>query len=293
VPRRFPPGSSWLYAALYAGPASADAVLTEVVAPLRARLREQGSVTGWFFLRYGDPAWHLRVRFHGDPARLSSEALPALQEAVAPLLTDGRMHRLQLDTYEREVEALGGLAAIGHVERLFEADSDAVVDLVPTLPQGEAGLDARWRLALLGMHRALLDLGLDLQQRRTLVTTLRENHAREQRVDTATKRELGQRFRAERADLEVLLAPDSEPPAALAHAVAAIDRRGEVWTEHIGRLRALDEQDELTVPWSQLAERVLHLHANRVLRFAQRRQECVLYDFLSRLYEAEAARGGR
>ena len=53
------------------------------------------------------------------------------------------------------------------------------------------------------------------------------------------------------------------------------------------------EEDELTVPWSQLAERVLHLHANRLLRHAKRRQECVLYDFLARIYDAEAARADR
>jgi hypothetical protein len=30
-----------------------------------------------------------------------------------------------------------------------------------------------------------------------------------------------------------------------------------------------------------------------MLRFLQRRQECVLYDFLARLYDAKAAREGR
>jgi lantibiotic biosynthesis protein len=288
--RRFPPGSSWLYAKLFTGPASADAVLTEVVAPLRERLRATGGLDGWFFLRLGDPDWHLRVRLHGAPAWSSGEALPALQEALAPLLDEGRVCRLQLDTYEREVEALGGPAAIGHVERLFEADSDAVVDLLASLPRGDGGLDTRWRLALYGMHRALLNLGLGLEARRSLLATLREDYAREHRVDTATRREMGRRFREERTAIEALLDPGADVPDGLADGAAAIERRGEAWTEPITRLRALDEQGELTVPWSRLAERVLHLHANRLLRFAPRRQECVLYDLLARLYDGEAAR---
>ena len=288
--RRFPPGSSWLYAKLFAGPASADAVLVEVVAPLRERLRADGDLDRWFFLRFGDPDWHLRVRLHGSPERLTSEALPALQEALGPLLAEDRVHRVQLDTYERELEALGGPAAIDHVERLFEADSDAVVDLLATLPRGDDGLDARWRLALLGMHQALLDLGLDLDARRSLLATLREGFAREHRVDVATKREMGRRFRKERDAIEALLSSGAEPPDGLAAGVAAIDRRGEAWAEPIARLRALDQQGQLTVPWTQLAERVLHLHANRLLRHAQRRQECVLYDLLARLYEGETAR---
>jgi lantibiotic biosynthesis protein len=291
--RRLPPGSPWLYAKLFVGPASADAVLTEVVAPLREQLRADSGLDRWFFLRFGDPDWHLRVRLHGSPQRLAGEALPALQEALAPLLADGRVHRLQLDTYERELEALGGPAAIDHMEQLFEADSDTVVALLATLPRGDDGLDARWRLALYGMHRALLDLGLDLDARRSLLATLREGYAREHRVDVATKREMGRRFREERAAIEALVSPGAKPPDGLIAGVAAIDRRREAWDEPIARLRALDEQRELTVPWTQLAERVLHLHANRLLRHAQRRQECVLYDLLARLYDGEAARARR
>jgi hypothetical protein len=39
-----------------------------------------------------------------------------------------------------------------------------------------------------------------------------------------------------------------------------------------------------------LAPSYLHLHANRVLRSAQRVQEMVLYDFLARLYDSRSAR---
>lgn len=291
VERRFPPGSSWLYAKLYAGPTTADAVLTQTVAPLRDRWRTDDSVTGWFFLRYGDPQWHVRLRLHGEPTRLWDEVLSDLQQTVAPLLADGRLWRVQLDTYDRELEALGGPEAIGHVEGLFEADSDAVIELLAGLPRGDAGLDARWRLALLGLHRALIDLGFDLDARRALLGELRRRYGREHRADAATARELGRRFRQERAALDALIAPDAEPPGALAPGVAALAHRSTTWADHLGRLRALDHRRQLTVSWPQLAERVLHLHANRLLRFAHRRQEYVLYDFLTRLYESHAARG--
>src|SRR5262249_22589613 len=104
VERTFPPGSEWLYAKLYTGTATADRVLSEVVRPVVGAALQSGAADGWFFLRYGDPDWHLRLRFHGAPERLHAEVLPALQAAVAPLLDDGRLWRAQLDTYEREVE---------------------------------------------------------------------------------------------------------------------------------------------------------------------------------------------
>ncbi len=293
VRRRFPPGSSWLYAKLYAGASSADAALTEGVTPLLAQLRETGGLDGWFFLRMNDPDDHLRLRLHGEPRWLTDVVWPALQAHLASLLDDGRIHRLQIDTYERELDALGGPAAIAPVEQLFRADSDAALGVLANLPRGDAGLDARWRVTLLGMHRALLDLGLDLDARRALVAELRDGSAREHRVDTATKRELGRRFREERPAIEALLADDPDPPEALRGGVAALDPRRHAWAAPIAELRTLADGGRLTVPWSRIAERTLHLHANRMLRAAQRRQECVLYDFLARLYDGEVARADR
>jgi len=41
---------------------------------------------------------------------------------------------------------------------------------------------------------------------------------------------------------------------------------------------------------TELALSYAHMIANRLLRSAQRRQEMVIYDFLARLYESQAAR---
>jgi hypothetical protein len=38
------------------------------------------------------------------------EVPPALNEAIAPALADGLLHRVSLDTYEREIERYRGLA---------------------------------------------------------------------------------------------------------------------------------------------------------------------------------------
>src|SRR6185436_14813110 len=108
----------------------ADRLLREVVRPVVDRALASGAANGWFFVRYADPDEHLRLRFSGDPARLSSEVLPALRDLVEPLLADGRLLRFQLDTYEREVERYGGAEGIILAERVFEADSRAVLDIV-------------------------------------------------------------------------------------------------------------------------------------------------------------------
>jgi hypothetical protein len=133
--RRFPPGSAWLYAKLYTGPATADQVLQEVVRPVTAAALGAGAADRWFFIRYADPDWHVRLRFPGRPERLQEEVLPLLQAAAAPLLEDGRLWRLQLDTYEREVERYGGSAGIVLAEKLFHLDSEAVLEMLGLFPE--------------------------------------------------------------------------------------------------------------------------------------------------------------
>src|SRR5687768_771394 len=107
TPRRFLPGSSWLFLKLYTGMATADELLRDYLAPAIRAAIEQQLATGWFFIRYGDPDWHIRLRFTGDPHRLTSELLPFLHRALAPASEAGLLWRIVVDTYEREVERYG------------------------------------------------------------------------------------------------------------------------------------------------------------------------------------------
>jgi len=291
ITRRFPPGSEWLYAKLYVGTSIADQVLRDIVRPLTEELLQSGAVESWFFIRYGDPDWHLRLRLHGVPERLHSEALPALQAAAALLLEDGRLWRMQLDTYEREVERYGGEEGVQLAERLFHIDSEAVLDIMELLETGDTGLDERWRLTLRGMHMILDDLGLDLGARHSLLNRIRKAFAMEFRADEHLIGQLGDRFRKERRDLELLLdsAQDSESP--LWPGIEILQRRSEQWASTIMELKAGAQAGRLSLPLAELASSYLHMHANRLLRSAQRGQEMVIYDYLARLYESQLARG--
>src|SRR5262249_40621224 len=147
APSVFAPGSEWLYAHLYTGTSTADQVLTEVVAPVAARALAAGSADRWVFLRYADPSFHVRLRLHGAPDRLWSEVLRDLFETVRPLLGDGRIGRLVLQTYQRETDRYGGPRGIEIAERIFQADSEAVGAVVAAF-SGDLGAGARWLLAL-------------------------------------------------------------------------------------------------------------------------------------------------
>jgi thiopeptide-type bacteriocin biosynthesis protein len=287
--RSFPPGSEWLYAKLYAGAATVDQILLQVVRPLTKLIMQTGAADRWFFIRYGDPDWHLRLRFHGEPGRLQTQVWPAFQSAVAPLLEDGRVWRVQLDTYEREVERYGGPEGVVLAERLFQADSEAVLALLATLPE-DARSDTRWRLALGGVDLLLCDLGFDFAAKSAVMKRLRDAFAREFRVDANLKHQLGEKYRKERQRLEALLDSYSDAAHAAPSACSAFGQRSERLAPVIDELKALEMAGCLSGPLTRLAPSYIHMHINRLLRSAQRCHEVVLYDFLDRLYESRLAR---
>ena len=81
-------------------------------------------------------------------ARPSTRSSPAWSTTASSTTPSSR-------TYRREVERYGGPEGILVAERVFHADSDAVVELLDLFEPGAAGLDARWRIGLLGTDRLL------------------------------------------------------------------------------------------------------------------------------------------
>ncbi|HJR46021.1 MAG TPA: lantibiotic dehydratase [Actinomycetota bacterium] len=280
--RSFVPGSEWLFAKIFTGSATSDLVLREVMAPLVESFVASGTVTRWFFVRYSDPHWHLRLRMNGEPAALMNEVLPALTALVEREIEKGRVWRFQLDTYEREVDRYGGPGGIEAAEDVFHADSDAAIEVLRAAP-GDEGMEARWRLALVGVDRLFEDFGLDLGSKRRLARRQREAYALEFGAGTELKKRIGARFREEKAALAKEMAGgfgDRMP----SESRAILDRRSRSFEGSIGAIKDLQAHGGLTVRLDELAATFAHMWVNRVLRSAHRAQEYVIYDFLDRLY---------
>ena len=291
--RSYPPGSEWLYAKLYSGPAAADRVLLQAIAPVAAEAVASGAADRWFFLRFADPEWHLRVRFHGDPDALWDGVLPALRRAVAPMLgEDGLVWRLQLDTHERTVDWSTGAAGVELAERIYQADSEAVVAILDRLEPGDQGEDERWRLALAGAARLLDDLGLTGLEKQAAADDLRAAFAREFRVDGRLRGQIGDRFRAERANLQALIDRQWDRAHPLAAGFEVLDRRSEAIAPVVRRLAALQADGTVPARPHAVATSLVHLHFDRLLRSAQRAQEVIMYDFLARLCRSASRRPG-
>jgi thiopeptide-type bacteriocin biosynthesis protein len=281
--RRFEPGSEWLYANLYGPVAAADEVLIDHVGPLARGLRAAGSVDRWFFIRYADPASHLRVRFHGRPRELIAEALPALHEATAPLLAADLLYRISLDTYEREVERYGGLEGVELMERLAEADSEAVIEI---LGHKASGVERR-HLAVASVAALYADAGLPIERRHACCNHLRSAWPL---GGAALGAQLGAQERSERPTLAAILdaLEEDEPEPQL----AALRKRSEIIAPVMARMRSLEDERRLEAPIDDVMSALAHMAVNRLLVRGANADEVRVHDALARIYESQMARMG-
>src|SRR5439155_14295467 len=124
-------------------------------------------------------------------------------------------------------ERYGGPEAIELAEHIFQADSDAVLEMLEILEEGDAGEDERWRLAIVGIDAMLGDLGLDLDGKHAVMAQVRREFGKEHRADEHVKRGLADQFRRESNRRERLLDPDRNRESWLSPGIEVIRSRSE------------------------------------------------------------------
>lgn len=249
------PGSDWLYAKLY-GPADGhDELLADAVRRFGEFATGSGLAQLWFFLRYADPEPHLRVRFGGDPGQLLSGLLPALCKWAQDLIDDGFCSKLSLDTYEREIERYGGLAAMPSAEQIFSVDSATVVELLHLVRSQDVTLD-RALLAVLSVDALLDELGLDVDGRLAFCRDV-----------VVARHETGADYRVRQRELRRLLGlRDAGDDGSGAPQLARVlQSRRSALAPLAGQLQALEHGGQLTKPLSAIVGSLVHMHCNRLL----------------------------
>lgn len=122
------PEPEWLQYNLYTGPQLADVLLVQTISPLLQDLMKRGALSGWFFIRYGDPAYHLRLRIRPSGGR-ETEALGAVDRMLLTVAGQVLVRDVTQGGYIREVRRYGGPELISIAECIFEVDSDLALSL--------------------------------------------------------------------------------------------------------------------------------------------------------------------
>jgi thiopeptide-type bacteriocin biosynthesis protein len=286
--RIFIPGDEWLYIKIYTGFKTADIILAEVFPGILKKLKAEQITDRWFFIRYMDPEHHLRVRFYlNDPNNLS--IISIINEFLKPYVSNGLVWKVQVDTYQRELERYGE-ETIEHAETIFNHDSEAIINILSLL-QDDATDNYRWQVALKMIDNFLNDFGFNIDRKHTIATYLSENYRTEFGFTTSEyKVQLDKKYRNHRKTVEEVLSNSEVGIEWMAQISSIIEKKSQKVQPIVKSLLDMESQQTLKVSLNDLLGSYIHMMINRLFRSKQRITEMVIYNMLEKHYNSSKAR---
>jgi thiopeptide-type bacteriocin biosynthesis protein len=234
-------GEEWTAVKLYGREAEQNKLITGPMAELLATLRAAGLIDLAFFLRYRDPAPHLRFRLHNAPGTAPGRVLAEVATWSARLARAELVNDVLFVPYQREQARYGGPELLGLAERVFTADSALVRELLaqPGPPP--------WAEVVACLDHLTRAWGLNPSERLTLARALPSDPL------------AGKVFRRHRDVLTDLLRESVNSPVR-----DRVDRLGRDLTEATEAIAArCAERNTPAVIRTEILSSLLHLHANR------------------------------
>ena len=281
----FIPGSEWVYFKIYTGTKTADAILKNELQGYVREMLNNDIVDKWFFIRYNDPDFHIRLRLHLKETRNFGVVFSRFYEIFRPIVNTGLVWNIQCDTYKREMERYG-VNSISLVEDFFYIDSEHIIRLLQ-FPGDNNPEQQRWKSALILIDSILSAFSYQLQQRRDLLNTLAENFKKEFGfTQHYVTKQLKNKYRAFRKDIENTMLWENEA----SKIIEIVKVRRQAILPIAEKIIVLNTLGELQVSLNELLTSMIHMTMNRWFRTKNRLHEMVIYEFLSRYYTSEIAK---
>ncbi len=282
--RKFYPGQEWLYLKAYMGPETVEEWLCYHFPVMLNDLHTSIGPLSYHFVRYLDPDFHLRLRFHlahhGDFAR----ALDVFNMHSSLFMKQGLIWKVELATYEREIERYGSKRIV-MFEQAFHIDSNFWISILPWLGIQEDREELRWKIALLSLSQYYSELLGDQEKCFQVVSKVCQALKKEQKINKTLQFQIDQKFRNLRAELTVIINDGFQHEPMIE---AKLQNRTYLLTELFEGLRVNNCYFNGSRAEQQFID-LVHMSTNRVLRARHRMQEYVLYYFYSRLLKTQLA----
>ncbi|WP_179414596.1 lantibiotic dehydratase [Mucilaginibacter sp. E4BP6] len=258
-------GSKWLYLKLYCNPDFSNELLTKRILPFLQK--QAGKLQSWFFIRFRDSAYHIRLRLR-LPEELIGEVLLQLKKQLSGAVQYHLIRDYQADTYRREMERYGP-DLIQLVEEFFHASSELVMHYIKAsrlksfkYPYHSLGFKSVSQL----LNMFLPDLNDQLVFLQQMVNVFYAEFAQ----DKALKVDLDLKNRAIKAEVQQLLA--STDYFEKLNLVQQMKQFRQTATSILKALSGSSPKRK-----NQILADLVHMHLNRIFIDRQRHQELIIY----------------
>ncbi len=285
VRRKFSPFSEWLYFKIYSGTKTGEKVLRETMLEFIETSLEKKLFEKFFFIRYRDDFSHLRFRFFNSDPDKQLEVQKQLMLSLQPLLDNGMIDKVVLDTYSRELERYGE-DFIEEAELLFHNDSLAILRFVNLL-EGAEGERYRFLFAMRGIDILLNDFGFTLEDKVELAKQLQAGFFKEFGGHSSLQKLLNDKYRKHQKSIFQHMDPSKDVENEIDEAVALFDVRSEENAAIIARIREKAGEGDIRKLFFDLLPSYIHMYMNRLFIAQQRKYELVVNHFLERYYSSK------
>lgn len=285
IQRRFILGDEWVYFKLYSGPRTLEAILVRELDQAVMELFQDNIIDKFFYIRYADPDYHLRIRFHLLDVSKLNIVIESLNNRLHYYLDNRLVWRICADTYSRELERYGELT-MSSMESLFCLDSLAIMSFLKE--SEDSGTDQiRWLWGIKCMDLMLSRFGLSLPDKIDFYKMLNYGYSQEFQMHKLMRVQLDKKYRNEsKRIVRVIEHGEDESFPGIIHISGYLKSAEPV----INSIVKLSEQGKLEMSLSNLLGSLIHMHFNRLFRTKQRMHELVVYYFMHKFYTSQAAR---
>lgn len=259
--------TDWIYFKLYCHPLSSDIILINDLLPLIDKLQKENLLINWFWVRYNDPDYHLRIRIKVN-ARAKRKVIQALTICFDKICRDKLATQFQAASYTRELERYSP-ELIEEVEEVFHASSELVAGWL--IEQNEINYeDSNTILDAAAVTEMVLN-AFSIPDKAAFCKKAFESFFSEINASKELKTEMEKLYK--RLDIDLDLAINSSQKTIKCR-----------WLlQKVRRLVARYHEKKVTeVTLEKLAMDIIHMHLNRFFIYNQRYFEMVQYYLLYR-----------
>ncbi len=283
VRRVYLPGDEWVYFKLYCHPSASNGILIRDVINIISRLKKQGVLKNWFFIRYADPDNHLRLRIKINPED-GAKVVQYFEQKMRVQMERGSISSLVLDTYKREIERYGE-KTMEYAEAAFDASSDLILNYLKSIRNKQTDY-SEFHFAIVSIDALLEVFFEENSQKIGLAKHMHERMKREFDDSKQLKFQLDNKYREYAGFFNGI-----QKSKSIIIRLAG-KKQFENYLNSLRLLKDVAVKNQSGAP-VKLAGDLIHMHLNRLFSDKQRNHEFIIYYLLNKYYISVEARRGK
>lgn len=264
----------WQYLKIYGGESYLEKLLITTLFPLIEKGRAEGRFTAWFYLRYSDPEYHIRLRFRGPHKAVNEFLQTVMSDHLLARYRDHEIANIQTEQYVPELKRYGGLRTLSVVEEIFYIDSCYAVRALSEINKRKDG-EFEWIVLLVSTAYLLrIFVSTDFAVLLRLSEEQRDAFASELQLTKPVYDSIGKQYKGRRDTVERILDGSFR--------LESVELQENLESRTKDILKLVTNSGSKVSTFRDLAPSIIHMQFNRLMSSPARPQEYVMWDYIAR-----------